>query len=142
MRAITLFRALAWFGVAVVFWSLNLRWGSSVDVGAGPPAAWHRSVVGAGLLAVLAALALSVSGRKGNPPSWAFRGVAGACAAGILLIAWRIYAQADDVLADAIKGPGWTWLLAGGAMVLGAVIGTLGLKRSPEKSQKKRRRSR
>lgn len=140
MRAITLFRAIAWLGVAIVFWSLNVRWGSNMDVGAGPPAGWHRTVVGAALLTMIAALLLSISGRRGNPPSWIARAVSGACAGAVLLIAWYLRAQAEGPFADAIQGPGWVWLLAGGGLITSAVVGTLGLKTQVKKSNKRERR--
>jgi hypothetical protein len=128
MRAITIFRAFAWFGVAIVFWSLNMQWGSSLDVGSGPPQPWHRTVVGAGLLAFVAAVALSVSGRGGNPPGWVARAVAAACALLVLFLAWRLHGRAEGLLADAINGAGWTWMMAGGGLVAGGVIGSFGLK--------------
>jgi hypothetical protein len=131
MRVITIFRAMAWFGVIVVFWSLNIRWGTDVNLPNGPPRPWHTTVVGAGLLAFIAALALSVSGRGGKAPHWIARAIAGLAAAGILFIAWSLYREAhsgaigNDV--DAVAGTGWTWLLAGGGMVSSAAIGALGL---------------
>lgn len=141
MRVLTLFRAMAWFGVIVVFWSLNVRWGTDVNLPNGPPTQWHRAVVGAGLLAFIAALALSVSGRGGNPPSWIARGVAGAASLIIIIIAWSLYSKATGMYEDMVGGTGWTWLAGGAGMVSSAVIGTLGLQKMPEKksSQGKRR---
>ena len=99
-------------------------------------------LVGAGLLALIAALALSVSGRKGNPPSWWARGIALACAASLLLIGWWLHSKTADLLyAEFVEGPGWTWMMAGGGMVTGAAIGALGLKaKRKRQAQKKRRR--
>jgi hypothetical protein len=128
MRPITLFRALAWFGVVVVFWSLNIQWGTDIDAGNGPPTVWHRTVVGAGLLSFIVALILSIAGRKGNPPGWPARIAATAGAALVLFLGWRLHGQADGPYTDAIAGPGWTWLMVGGALLAGAVIGTMGLK--------------
>lgn len=141
MRVLTIFRAMAWFGVIVVFWSLNVRWGTNVDLPNGPPTQWHRAVVGAGLLAFIAAMALSVSGRGGNPPSWIARGIAGVASLIILAIAWSLYSKAKDPMyADMVGGTGWTWLAGGAGMVSSAVIGTLGLQKLPEKKGKSAKR--
>ena len=137
MNLLTLFRGMAWFGVVVVFWSLNVRWGTDLDVPKGAPKIWHRTVVGAGLLSFIAALALSVSGRKGLPPSWLARGVAGGAALIALYIAWSLYSDATGIRADWVGGTGWTWMAAGIGMVTGAVVGSLGLK-APEKPARKK----
>lgn len=128
MRAITIFRAMAWLGVAVVFWSLNMRWGTDPNLPNGPPGQWERPIVGAGLLAMISALAISLSGRKHTPPSWLARGIA--VAGGVLTIAIALYLHSDALatgFGDAILGGGWLWLLAGGGLVLGAAAGTLKL---------------
>lgn len=127
MRMLTLFRGMAWFGVVVVFWSLNMRWGTKIYDGSGPPNYWHREVVGCGLLALIAALSISLSGRKRNSPSWVARGIAAVCGLLVLFIAWRMHANATMMTEDRLGGTGWTWLLAGGGLVAGAVLGTFGL---------------
>jgi hypothetical protein len=134
MLILTALRAVAWFGVFIVFWSLNVRWGTDVRVDVGPPAQWQRAVVGCGLLAFIGALALSVSGRKGNPPSWKARGVA--LGAGVLIgvIALVLRSKALASFPDHIAGAGWTWMLAGGGFVLSAAIMSLSLK--PAESNK------
>ena len=76
MRALAVFRIFAWAGVMVVGWSLAIRWGTDPDVGAGPPLQFGKKVVGALLLAGVAAVALTMSGRGGAPPAWWARGVA------------------------------------------------------------------
>ena len=135
-----MFRAMAWLGVAVVFWSLNMRWGVDPNLPNGPPGQWERPVVGAGLLAMISALAISVSGRKHTPPSWLARGIA--VTAGALIIAVALYLRSNALatgFGDAmLGGSGWIWLLAGGGLVLGAAAGTLGL--PPAKRIKKPRR--
>lgn len=137
-----MFRALAWLGTTIVFWSLNLRWGTDLALPNGPPAQWHRLVVGAGLLAAIAALAISVAGRKHTPPSWLARGIA--LAGGLLVVGLglRLRSRAVEVGFEdyLLGGQGWTWLMAGGGLVLGAVIGTLGLK--PGQPPRKPRRPR
>jgi hypothetical protein len=142
MRAITLFRALAWTGTIIVWSSLILvRWGENPNLPAGPPGQWEELVVGAGLLATLAALAISVSGRKRVPPSRGARTVSAAGAALVLVIAFylRRDALATGFAADLLGGQGWTWLLAGGGMLLGAAVGTFGLK-PPATPHKQRKR--
>ena len=141
MRVLTIFRAMAWFGVIVVFWSLNVRWGADLNLPNGPPNHSHKAVVGAGLLALIAALALSVSGRGGNPPSWIARGIAGVASLIIIAIVWSLYSKASDpTYAEMIGGTGWTWLAGGGGMIASAVIGTLGLQKVPEKQDNKSRK--
>ena len=141
MRAITFFRAFAWFGVVVVFWSLNVRWGSSTGLSSGPPTPWEKWTVAAGILALLVALSLSVSGRKGDPPSWMARGIAGGASLLAIGIVLYLRSKATGILADAATGPGWTWLAAGSGLILGAVIGTLGLKPQVRRPSKRRGRA-
>ncbi len=135
---LTVVRAIAWFGVVVVFWSLNVRWGTDLDVDTGPPGQWERHVVGAALLALVAAMALSVSGRRGNPPSWLARGIALGGALSIALIG--LYLRHDAVTgitgADLIGGPGWTWMFSGGGFVLSAAVLALALKPAETNKQK------
>lgn len=143
MRAITLLRALAWVGTAVVLGSLILvRWGENPNLPPGPPGQWEKLVVGACLLAVIAALAISVSGRKRNPPTWTARGVAAATAAMVLVIAFELRSEAlaTGFAPDLLGGQGWTWLVLGGSVALGAALGTMALKppRPPRKPRRRR----
>lgn len=143
MRAITVFRALAWAGAMIVWGSLILvRWGENPNLPSGPPGQWEEMVVAAGLLATLAALAISVSGRKRVPPSWGARAVSAACAVVIVGLAWymRSDALATGFAANLLTGQGWTWLFAGGGMVLGAAAGTFGLKAPPAPHKQRKRR--
>lgn len=141
MGATNILRAMAWFAVAVIFWSLNIRWGSDPNLPGGPPAAWHRAIVGAGLLSFIAALALSVSGRGGNPPSWLARGVATASALGILAITWWIRSDATGPLEDAARGSGWVWLAVGGGVLAAAAFGMLAHPKPAAKAADKPRSS-
>lgn len=143
MRPITLFRALAWAGTMVVWSSLVLvRWGENPNLPAGPPGQWEKLVVGAGLLATLAALAISVSGRKRVPPGPVARGLSFASAAVVLYIAYHLRsdALATGFAPDLLGGQGWIWLVAGGVMVLGAAAGTFALR--PPASHRKQRKHR
>ena len=144
MRLITIFRAFAWLGMVVIFWSLNLRWGAEEGLPGGPPTVlWERLVVAAGLLAIVSALSLSISGRKDIPPSWTARGVAFVAAFFAVVIAFYLWSNATGILENATRGQGWTWLMAGAGLVSGAVVGSLGLKapiRRPPKGGRKRRK--
>lgn len=143
MRAITLLRALAWAGTAVVLGSLILvRWGEDPNLPPGPPGQWEKLVVGACLLAVVAALAISVSGRKRNPPSWTARGVAAVSGALVVVIALELRSEAlaTGFVPDLLGGQGWTWLILGGSTVLGAALGTMGLKPPPAPKKPRKRR--
>lgn len=137
MRMLTVVRAVAWFGVAITFWSNNVLWGNDIDTGVGPPGQWQRQVVGAGCLALIAAFALSVSGRRGNPPSWIARGVAVASSLGVLLIGYLLRRDALGGFPHLIEGPGWTWMFAGGGFVLAASVMALGLTPAETKSPAK-----
>jgi hypothetical protein len=99
-------------------------------------------VVGAGLLSFIAAMALSVTGRGGNPPGWVARGVAAVCTTLVLFLAWRLHTRAEGMFADAIAGTGWTWMMAGAGMLAGAVLGSFGLKPREDKSNARPRRKR
>jgi hypothetical protein len=137
MQPLTVMRAAAWLGFVVVGWSLNVRWGASVDLPSGPPAQWERLVVGATLLSLGAALALSLSGRGGAPPSWLARGLAAAAGAGAVTIAFVLRGRAQSALGgpdSLLGGSGWTWLCAGAALVAASALATAALR------AKKRRR--
>jgi hypothetical protein len=123
MNILTLIRVVAWFGVFIVFWSLNVKWGTDPNIGnSGPPGNWERQVVGSGLLAFIGAIALTFSGRGGNPPSWRARSIALGAAVLIIVIAMLLRREALAAItgADPIAGPGWAWLLAGGGFLLSA----------------------
>jgi len=100
--------------------------------------AWHRMVVGAGLLAFIGALAISISGRNGHPPHIIARMIALTAAVLVLVIAWRIYAGAVGPLQNAIQGAGWRWLVGGGGLLLGGAAGMFGLPKPPPPKKKRR----
>jgi hypothetical protein len=143
MRAITLFRAMAFTGTVVVWSSLVLvRWGENPNLPPGPPGQWEELVVAAGLLATLAALTLVFSGRKNAPPGWGPRLLSVASALAIVSIAFylRHNALTTGFAANLLSGQGWTWLVAGGGLVLGAALGTFGLKPPPTPHKQRKRR--
>lgn len=145
MRPITVIRAIAWIGVAVAGTSLMVRWGTDQAVGSGPPAQWEREVVGAALLAGIAAVLLMLPERAGRQ-RWFTRGLAAAAAAGALWIALVLRSSALGTgFTDLIAGSGWTWLMAGGALSLVAAVASLLLpakKRKVKVGGKKARRRR
>ncbi|ACY18183.1 hypothetical protein Hoch_5706 [Haliangium ochraceum DSM 14365] len=139
-----MFRLLSWTSAAIVAGSLALvRWGDRLGTPPGPPVKWERMVVGALLLALAAALALSVSGRKRIPPSWTARGVALVCSLAVVALAFYMrmdaVAMGPGIAADLLGGQGWLWLLVGGSMATGSALGTLALK-PPTPPKKPRRR--
>jgi hypothetical protein len=142
MRLITIFRGLAWFGTLIVFGSLVLvRWGADPNLPGGPPGTVEKLVVGACLLAVLSAMAISVSGRKRIPPSWTARIIAAASALAIVIITFYIRSHAVSTgFTDLLGGQGWSWLLAGGGLLLGAAVGTFGLKPPPPPNKQRKHR--
>jgi hypothetical protein len=143
MRAITVIRAVAWIGVVVAGWSMNLVWGPDPAVGKGPPAHWERWVVGATLLGVIAAMVLSIAGRKEQPPSWRSRGVALAAALSGIAIALLLLRNARaSGFAHLIAGDGWPWLAAGTGVTLAAAIAALFLRPAQRVSRKSRGRKR
>jgi len=97
----------------LVGWSLNIRWGDDIFLGNGPPATYHKNIVGALLLAFGAALAISVS------RAWPARGLGVVAALGCAVIALTVRTGAP---ASVTSGAGWIWMAAGAAaVVLGAV---------------------
>lgn len=124
-------RAVAWLGVALVGWSLNLRWGSEQYLGNGPPANYHKHVVGALLLGFLAALALSVSRKL---PA---RLIAVAAALGAVAIAVVVKLRA---LESVTSGTGWLWMMAGAAGVALATASALAVKAPAAKPRSPHRR--
>jgi len=142
MKPLTILRAAAWLGFVLVGWSLNLRWGANPRLPVGPPAQFERPVVGALLLAFVAAFVLSVSGAvgKGRPPAlWskaiALLGSLGAAS----LVAW-MHVRGPST---ALDGSGWLWTASGAALVFGAAVGaavqrdtTLVVKNPPKRKRR------
>lgn len=147
MKLLTLLRALAWLGVGIAGWSVNLKWGADETVGVGAPQTWERHVVGAALLCAGAALALSISGRGGEPPRLPYR-IAAVLAAGLGFgVALSIYLRVTrnelyEHMAAVVRGPGFAWLAAGTALCFGAAVASLALRRrDPERRAASRRRT-
>jgi hypothetical protein len=113
VKPLTLARATAWLGVALIGWSLNLRWGTDRGLPLGPPATHERTVVAALLLAVAAALAASVAGRKARAPGMMAKAIGLGGALGALACAAAIHSQGP---ASVLGGAGWPWLAVGAAL--------------------------
>jgi uncharacterized membrane-anchored protein len=145
MRPITIIRGIAWIGVAVAATALMVRWGTDDAVRSGPPSHWEREVVGGLVLAAIAAVLLMFGGAESRQ-RWFTRGIAAAAAAATVWIALSLRSSALVTgFPDLIAGPGWTWLMAGGAVTLGAAVLSLLLpahKRKVKVGGKKARRRR
>lgn len=125
MRPITAIRAVAWIAAVIAGYSLLVRWGTDADVRSGPPGQWERQAVGAMVLAFLAAAAQMVSG-AGTRKRWLVRGIAAACAVGTVGIALSLRSKAHETnFPDLVDGPGWTWLIGGGALATAAAVAAL-----------------
>jgi hypothetical protein len=145
MNLRVLVRAASLIAVALVAWSLNVRWGSSSAVRGGPPIQWERIVVGAALLSAIAALAIWLATRPkiGASRTW-LRGIAGGAALAVAAIAIRLRSEAvDRELNDLVNGPGWSWLTAGAAVSIAAAAASFALRGEPDgapRSAKRRAR--
>ncbi len=150
MLTMMLARGIAWVGAVVTWWSLNVVWGTDIDAGKGPPGQWQRQVVGAGILALIAAVAITATGRGGKPPGKVARGVALAGALGVGLIVYLLRRDGLATFPHLLAGAGWTWLLAGGGFLLAASTLTFAAAQAPAeepvaqkgKKAKKRRKKR
>jgi hypothetical protein len=124
-------RAVAWIGVVVVGWSLNIRWGADEFLGNGPPVTFQKHVVGALLLGLVAALAISITQKL------AVKGVGAAAAIGGVLIAISIRSNAPETVTS---GSGWTWMTVGTALLLAGTAATLLVRPQAPKPSSRRRR--
>ncbi len=131
MRTMMLARGIAWVGAVVTWWSLNVVWGTDLDAGKGPPGQWQRQVVGAGLLALIAAVTITATGRGGKLPGKVARGVALAASLGVALIVYLLRRSGLASFPHLLAGAGWTWLLAGGGFLLAATTLTYAAAQAP-----------
>jgi len=142
LQLITVLRASAWIAVATAGWSLNLHWGTDALVRPGAPPQFERHVVGAALLAAIAALALAFAGptRKATRRAAA---IAVACAMAAHGIAWWIRSLAISTgQPQLVTGSGWTWLVIGTALATLAALAALRFKApaaKPKPGSKSRR---
>ena len=131
MRTMILARGIAWVGAVVTWWSLNVVWGTDIDAGKGPPGQWQRQVVGAGLLALIAAVTITATGRGGKSPGKVARGVALAASLSVALIVYLLRRAGLASFPHLLAGAGWTWLLAGGGFLLAATTLTYAAAQTP-----------
>jgi len=113
-------RIIAWGAAFIVFWALNVRWGDDPSVGNGPPVQFQRQVVGAFLLALVGAGALTWSFFSGRNPGKVGRWMGAGAGGAVLLIAWWVRRDAMVDFPHLLAGPGWHWLLGGGGLLLSA----------------------
>lgn len=145
LQAITPIRAAAWIAVVVAGWSLNIRWGLETTVRAAAPPQFERHIVGAALLALLAAAILMfASPRRKSARTAAF--LALLLGAGSHAIAWWIRALASEQGHPQLtEGSGWTWLFTGTALSAaagGAALILLIARRQPTPPARQKRRRR
>jgi len=141
LRPLGWIRLASWLAVLVTGWALAVRWGTDVNVGNGPPLQFGKSVVGAVLLTLIAAVVLVASGRRGALPALWARGAALAASGGAFAIAlWLRHRAHSDGYPDLVAGAGWIWLLVGSVISLGAVAATFAIKSRARRSEHVKRR--
>ncbi len=131
----TIIRALHWLAVLVTGWSLSLRWGDELATGKGPPQQWERHVVGATLLLLIAALAMSFTARASKSakkqilagaPSKLALTVSVLCGLASLLVGFALRSAAvERGLPHVLLGQGWLVMLAGASLSLASSSGAL-----------------
>jgi hypothetical protein len=125
-------RVLAVLSVAIAVWSLNVAWGDDPSLRGGPPAQWERQVVGAALLAGVAAALALYNSRPGAHRAVRAAGLVAALGPGLVAIYLRSDASSMG-LPQLLTGPGWTWLAVGSALALLAAASTFFIQRIPER---------
>lgn len=123
-------RGLAVLSVALTAWSLNVRWGAGDTVRGGPPMQWERHVVGAALLAAIAAVLVWLATREAAHRLLRVAACAAALGPGVIALVLRRDATASD-LTNLVAGPGWTWLAAGAGLAVLAAAGTWVSRKTP-----------
>lgn len=127
----TFIRAVQWVAVVITGWSLSLRWGDEIAAGKGPPSQWERHVVGATLLLIVAAVAMTATGRskksgEAAPPGTAALVVSAMCGAAALGIAlWVRSSALSRELNHVLVGGGWLWMLSGAALAMAGTSGAV-----------------
>ena len=128
LRPITVIRAVHWLAFVATTWSLGKRWGDELAVGKGPPDQWERHVVGAALLLLVAALAISFTARNSEKPGTAALVLSLGGSLGALALSMSLRSKAlDHEQAYLLVGGGWLWMTAGGCIALGAGTSALAL---------------
>ena len=125
--------------MALAGWSLNIRWGLDAMGRTGAPPQFERHVVGAALLAAVAAVALAFAApHRASARKAAI--IATAAALGSHAIAWWIRSLAAATGQPQLTtGAGWLWLVTGTGLAIAAAAGALFLK-APAKAERPRKR--
>lgn len=133
-------RLLLWLAALACVVAMISVWGPEANMRSGPPKQLERHVAGAILLAVIAAITLTSSGRGKHMPAWWARGVAAACGVAAIAVTFALRAKVQsEGTAHLIEGAGWAWMLAGTAVVSLAGVGSLALPRPTEARPRRRR---
>ncbi len=140
LRPITIIRAVQWASIAVTAWSSAVPWGSELGIGKGPPSQYERQLMGAVLLLLLSALAMTFTARKQEKPGRFALCIATGASLGALALALTVRSTAiENHHVHVLVGGGWTWMAAGTCMSLGAAataffLTGLAKERSPQKT--------
>jgi len=111
---------------------MSVPWGIDPSVGNGPPNQWERHVVGAALLLLVAALAVTLTARKVEKPGGLALAIAGLASLGALALALDVRSTSlDNQQGHALLGGGWLWMCAGGCTAIGAVVSAFTLRFRP-----------
>jgi hypothetical protein len=132
LRPITVIRAILWLSIVVTGWSMSWSWGDDPSVVNGPLNQWERHVVGAALLLLVAALAVTFTARKVEKPGGLALAIAGLASLGALALALDLRSTAlDNNQGHALLGGGWLWMCAGACTAFGAVVSAFTLRFRP-----------
>lgn len=133
-------RLLLWLAALAAILAMLAVWGPDANMAQGPPKQLERHVTGVILLAIVAAIALTSSGRGTSPPAWWARGVAAVAGVAALAVTFAVRAKVQsEGTGHLIEGAGWAWMLASSAVAALAGLGSLALPR-PKVAKARRRR--
>ena len=131
-------RLALWLSALACVMAMISVWGPDAGMRTGPPKQLERHVSGAILLAVIAAITLTSSGRGKHMPAWWARGVAAACGLAAIAVTFALRSKVrSEGTAHLIEGAGWAWMLGGTVVVGLAGLGCLALPR-PTVAKRKR----
>lgn len=134
-------RLSLWLAVIAGYMAMTTVWGPDANMSNGPPKQLERHVAGAMLLVLIAAIALTSSGRGKVPPAWWARVAAatGGVAAVAVTFALRSKVRSEGT-GHLVEGAGWAWMLAGTGVAALAGLASLALPRPPAAKAVRRRR--
>jgi hypothetical protein len=137
MSVRTAVRAVSLVAVAVTGWSLNVRWGAGATVRGGPPMQWEKMVVGATLLAAIAAVLVWFGTRPSATGALRIGMRAASVIAALGAASIAFYLRRDAATDNMLAGPGWTWLAIGTGLSVASVAGAIAV-RPPDPAASKR----